>query len=97
MLAGRNLSPPFQDCNNKIPFFHFPGPMPDTGLEKSFPISLAFLYPRWARQEEACASRPLSTIGKISATQDKVCSIRGGMFFFSLSRTNMKAPAMARP
>ena len=30
--------------------------MPDTGLEKSFPISLAFLYPRWARQEEACAS-----------------------------------------
>ena len=48
-------------------------------------------------QEEACARRPLNTKGKISATQERVYSRRGGMFRFNLSSTNINTPAMARP
>lgn len=48
-------------------------------------------------QEEAWARMPLSTSGKISATQERVYSMRGGMFLFNLSSTNMNTPAMAKP
>lgn len=57
------------------------------GSRKFFPVN----------QEEACARMPLSTSGKISATQERVYSIRGGMFLFSLSSTNMNTPAVASP
>lgn len=87
----------FRIATTKYHFFIFPDSCPAQDRKNLFQSPCPLLHPRRARQEEACASSPLSTIGKISATQDKVCSIRGGMFFFSLSRTNMKAPAMARP
>lgn len=58
-----------------------------SGSRKFFPVN----------QEEACARIPLSTSGKISATQERVYSRRGGMFLFSLSSTNMNTPAMASP
>lgn len=48
-------------------------------------------------QEEACARIPLNNSGKIRATQERVYSRRGGMFFFNLSSTNMSTPAMASP
>ena len=67
-----------------------------------FPIFLRFavfggrkFFP--VNQEEAWARMPLSTSGKISATQERVYSMRGGMFLFNLSSTNMNTPAMARP
>lgn len=67
-----------------------------------FPIFLRFavsgsrkFFP--ANQDEAWARMPLSTSGKISATQERVYSRRGGMFLFSLSSTNMNTPAMASP
>lgn len=59
------------------------------------PRSIAGIRP--ANQEEACARIPLNSNGKISAAQDSVCRRRGGMFIFSLSSTNMNAPAIASP
>ena len=86
VLAGQNLSSSSQYCNHKILFFQLPCILPR---------SIAGIRP--ANQEEACARIPLNSNGKISAAQDSVCRRRGGMFIFSLSSTNMNAPAIASP
>ena len=66
-----------------------------------FSTSLCFILPiagiRPVNQEEACARIPLNSNAKISAAQDSVYRRRGGMFLFSLSSTNMNAPAIASP
>ena len=64
-----------------------------------FPIAVerysgaGFLLIGWA---DSCYGARQNT-GKISAAQDSVCRRRGGMFIFSLSSTNMNAPAIASP